>query len=93
MAASSVEIVQLPSAGLQRVTALAEIIWPVAFDGLIPAPEIPKIVEQIYAQAQLEADMDNGHIFWIAQVDGKDAAFCAAYREEGTVWLKKLYVV
>ena len=93
MAASSVEIVQLPGTGLPRVTALAEIIWPVAFDGLIPAPEIPEIVEQIYAAAQLEADMENGHVFWIAQVDGKDAGFCAAYKEEGTVWLKKLYVL
>ena len=87
------DIRQLSKPDLPRVTAIARVTWPVAFDGLIPAAEIPKIVETIYAPVQLEADMDNGHAFWIAQVDGKDAAFCAAFREDGTVWLKKLYVL
>lgn len=90
---SAPQITQLTRADLPRVAAIAEITWPVAFDGLIPAAEIPKIVEQIYSTAQLNADMDNGHVYWIAQVDGKDAAFCGAYREDDTVWLKKLYVL
>lgn len=93
MTTSTVEIVKLARADLPRVTALAEVIWPVAFDGLIPAAEIPKIVEKIYATAQLEDDVNNGHVYWIAQVNGRDAAFCGAYREGDTVWLKKLYVL
>ena len=31
--------------------------------------------------------------FVIAKVGGKDAAFCASYKEGGTIWLKKLYVL
>ena len=93
MTTSTVEIVKLARADLPRVTALAEVIWPVAFDGLIPAAEIPKMVEAIYAPAQLEDDMDNGHVFWIAKVDGRDAGFCGSFREGDTVWLKKLYIL
>ena len=86
-------ILPLMKADLPRVTAIARVTWPVAFHGLIPEAEIPKIVGTIYAQAQLEADMDNGHAFWIAQANVKDMAFCAAYREDDTIWLKKLYVL
>ena len=86
-------IVPLSRPDLPRVTAIAGVTWPIAFKGLIPDAEIPKIVEKIYSTTQLEADMDNGHAFWIAQVDGKDLAFCAAYKEDNTVWLKKLYVL
>ena len=91
--APAITITPLTRPDLPRVTAIARLTWPVAFDGLIPAAEIPKIVEAIYAPAQLEADMDNGHAFWIAVANGADAAFCAAYREGDTVWLKKLYVL
>lgn len=87
------DIAPLSKADLSRIAAIARVTWPVAFDGLIPAAEIPKIVGKIYSQDQLEADMDNGHAFWIAQANGKDMAFCAAYLEEGTIWLKKLYVL
>lgn len=93
MTTSTVEVMKLARADLPRVTALAEVIWPVAFDGLIPAAEIPKIVGKIYSTTQMEEDMNNGHVFWIAQVDGKDAAFCASFREGDTIWLKKLYVL
>lgn len=89
----AITVSPLTKPDLPRVTAIARVTWPVAFDGLIPAEEIPKIVETIYAQAQLEADMDNGHAFWIAQVAGEDMAFCAAYRDGETIWLKKLYVL
>jgi GNAT superfamily N-acetyltransferase len=87
------QILPLAKTDLPRVTAIARVTWPDAFHGLIPEAEIPKIVETIYSQPQLEADMDNGHAFWIAEADGKDAAFCAAYREDETIWLKKLYVL
>lgn len=90
---TSPQIVPLAKADLPRITAIARVTWPVAFDGLIPAAEIPKIVERIYSQDQLETDMDNGHAFWIARANGKDMAFCAAYREDDTIWLKKLYVL
>lgn len=93
MTQPAITISPLAKPDLPRVSAIARVTWPVAFEGLIPAEEIPKIVEAIYSAAQLEADMDNGHAFWIAKADGKDAAFCAAYREGDTIWLKKLYVL
>ena len=93
MTAPPADIFPLSRPDLPRVTALARVIWPHAFDGLIPADEIPKIVETLYAPTQLEADMEAGHAFWIAQVGGRDAGFCAAYKEDTTIWLKKLYIL
>lgn len=93
MTAPDIQILPLSRTDLPRVSAIARVVWPVAFDGLIPADEIPKIVDRIYSLAQLQQDMDDGHAFWIAKVGGKDAAFCASYKEGGTVWLKKLYVL
>lgn len=93
MTEPGIKIVPLSRADLPRVTAIARATWPIAFKGLIPDTEIPKIVEAIYAPAQLEADMDNGHVFWIARIENRDAAFCAAFKEGGTIWLKKLYVL
>jgi ribosomal protein S18 acetylase RimI-like enzyme len=93
MTAPDIQILPLSRTDLPRVSAIARVVWPVAFDGLIPADEIPKIVDRIYSLAQLGQDMDDGHDFWIAKVGGKDAAFCASYKEGGTIWLKKLYVL
>ncbi|MEZ5945533.1 MAG: GNAT family N-acetyltransferase [Hyphomonas sp.] len=87
------DIQRLSAPDLPRVAALARTIWPVAFEGLIPADEIPKIVDTIYSDAQLEADMEAGHAFWIARITGRDMGFCAAFREGETIWLKKLYIL
>jgi diamine N-acetyltransferase len=78
---------------LQRVRALAYDIWPEAYAGILSADRIPPMLAEIYSLETLAADMtERSHRYWLATVAGEDAGFASAYREEGRVWIKKLYV-
>jgi ribosomal protein S18 acetylase RimI-like enzyme len=90
----SVSIVKIDLADLPRVRALARRIWPECFAGILPADIISPMVEAIYDLDVLRADMEeDGHIYWIAQVDGDDAGYASAYREADRLWIKKLYLL
>jgi ribosomal protein S18 acetylase RimI-like enzyme len=89
-----VSITRIGLGDLPRVRALARRIWPECFAGILPADIIGPMVEAIYDLDALRADMqENGHIYWIAQVDGEDAGYCSAYREGDRLWIKKLYLL
>jgi len=78
---------------LPRVADLANRIWPEAFAGILPADRIPGMLAEIYALETLEADItERGHQYWLATRDAGDLGFASAYRAEGRVWIKKLYV-
>lgn len=79
---------------LPRVAELAYRIWPEAFAGILPADRIPGMLAEIYALETLEADIaERGHQYWLATHDGRDVGFASAYRAEGRVWIKKLYLL
>ena len=79
---------------LPRVAALAHRIWPEAFAGILPADRIPGMLAEIYALETLEADSaERGHQYWLATHDGRDVGFASAYRADGRVWIKKLYLL
>lgn len=87
-------ILPIGSADLPRVTALAHRIWPEAFAGILPAERIPGMLAEIYAPATLAADIaERGHQYWLATLDGRDVGFASAYRADGRVWIKKLYLL
>lgn len=78
---------------LPAVQALAHRIWPEVYDFLLSAEQTQNLLDAIYSLPQLEADMQAGHAFWLAEDDGGPFAFAAAYREGETLWLRKLYVL
>jgi ribosomal protein S18 acetylase RimI-like enzyme len=87
-------IVEIGSAELPRIRALAFAIWPEAYAGILPPDNIGAMLEDIYALETLAADIDErGHRYWIAAVDGADGGFVSAYREGDRVWIKKIYVL
>lgn len=87
-------IAPIDAAALPRVAALAHRIWPEAFDGILPADRIPGMLAEIYALETLTADIEQrGHLYWIAARGGDDLGFCSAYRADGRVWIKKLYLL
>jgi diamine N-acetyltransferase len=91
---ADVSIAKIGLAELPRVRALARRIWPECFAGVLPADIISPMVEAIYDLDVLRADMEeDGHIYWIAQVDGEDAGYASAYREADRLWIKKLYLL
>lgn len=90
---NTIQIVEIGAHELPRVQALAQVIWPEAFAGIIPAERIPGMLAEIYALETLTADMNGrGHRYWIATANGADAGFGSAYQDGDRVWIKKLYV-
>jgi diamine N-acetyltransferase len=78
---------------LQRVQTLAQEIWPEAYAGILPADRIPPMLAEIYSLETLAADItERSHRYWLATVAAEDAGFASAYREDGRIWIKKLYV-
>lgn len=86
-------ITPIGQADLDRVQRLAHEIWPEAFAGILPPERIPGMLAEIYALETLRADInERGHQYWLASGDAGDLGFASAYRAEGRVWIKKLYV-
>jgi ribosomal protein S18 acetylase RimI-like enzyme len=84
--------IELPD--LPRVAALAHRIWPEAFAGILPADRIPGMLAEIYDLQALQSDIsERRHQYWLAVHDGRDLGFASAYRAEGRVWIKKLYLL
>ena len=91
---STFEITPIDEPDLPRVAALAHRIWPEAFAGVLPAERIPGMLAEIYAPEALVADIEErGHRYWLATAAGRDLGYASAYRADGRVWIKKLYVL
>lgn len=91
---STFEITPIGETDLPRVSALAHRIWPEAFAGILPADRIPGMLAEIYAPETLAADIAaRGHHYWLATAEGQDLGYGSAYRADGRVWIKKLYVL
>ena len=81
-------------ADLPRVRDLAYRIWPEAFAGVLPAERIGPMVDEIYALETLRADItERGHQYWLAGTLEAELGFGSAYRADGRVWIKKLYLL
>ncbi len=79
---------------LPRVAALARRIWPEAFAAILPADRIVGMLDEIYALETLLADIgERGQQYWLASRDGQDLGYASAYRADGRVWIKKLYLL
>lgn len=91
---SEPSILNIDATALPRVAHLAHRIWPEAFAGILPADRIPGMLADIYALETLTADIvERGHQYWLATHEGRDVGFASAYRADGRVWIKKLYLL
>lgn len=91
---SAPQIIPADHKDLPRVTTLAHRIWPEAFAGILPAERIPGMLAEIYGPETLLADVaERGHQYWLAADGSRDLGFASAYRAEGRVWIKKLYLL
>ena len=91
---SEPSIIAIDERDLPRVAELAHRIWPEAFDGILPAERIPGMLAEIYGLETLRSDIvDRRHQYWLAVRNGRDLGFASAYRADGRVWIKKLYLL
>lgn len=91
---TSYEITPIGIEFLPRVAELAHRIWPEAFAGVLPVDRIPGMLAEIYALETLGTDIsERQHQYWLATAAGRDVGFASAYRADGRVWIKKLYLL
>src|SRR5262245_41152435 len=79
---------------LTTVEQLARAIWPVAYEGIVPPPQLAYMLDLIYNNASLRDQLENQHhTFLMVEQDGKPVAF-AAYSTiaPGVSKLHKIYV-
>ena len=87
------DIRALAATDLPLVIDLAYRIWPKAYAGVLSPEEIDNILGAIYTPSNLNAEMAAGHRFWAAYEGAAALGFASGYRNDETVWLKKLYVL
>lgn len=75
------------------VIELSKAIWPVAYAGVLTPEQIGNLLLRIYSPENLAQEMAAGHRFWLAERQGAPLGYASGYREGGSIWLKKLYVL
>lgn len=78
-------------AQLEAVRHLAQDIWPKAYRHIIGPDKVDSLLADLYALEALEAEMAQGHQFWIARYNDYDVAYASAYQEKDRLYLRKLY--
>lgn len=69
-------------------------VWPQTYIPIIGAQQVAYMLEQFYAPASLQHQMDNGHTFIICSYNEVPAAFASfSETEPGIVKLHKLYIL
>jgi GNAT superfamily N-acetyltransferase len=77
---------------LSHVIMLAHRIWPVSYAGILTPEQIDNMLTRIYTHENLQSEMQQGHEFWVAYNDIKPVGYASAFRDDDSIWIKKLYV-
>jgi ribosomal protein S18 acetylase RimI-like enzyme len=91
-AANAVTVRPALERDLPLIASLASHIWPICFSGILTQEQIRNILKRIYSLQNLKQETLYGHRFWITSVLGQPVGYVSAYKEKGTIWLKKLYL-
>ncbi len=78
---------------LDLVVDLSQRIWPIAYAGILAPGQIDNLLTRIYSPDNLAQEIADGHRFWLAERKAAPLGYASGYREGGTIWLKKLYVL
>jgi GNAT superfamily N-acetyltransferase len=60
---------------LDLITALSAQIWPIAYKEIITQEQIKYMLNTMYSQEALEQNLSDGHVFLIAERDGKSVGY------------------
>jgi GNAT superfamily N-acetyltransferase len=60
---------------LHLVTELSAQIWPTAYKEIITQEQIKYMLNTMYSQEALEQNLSDGHVFLIAELDGKPIGY------------------
>lgn len=78
---------------IDSIEAMARIVWPETYNGMIPDGQADYMVERFQTAEAVSRQMSEGYVYDIARIGGKDVGY-SAYRLEGALLsVSKLYVL
>lgn len=79
---------------LYVVRDLAMVIWPRLYRNVVSPVQMDAIISALFDLDTLEEDMDvRGHLYWVAEINGKPVGFLSAASDHGHVSVYKVYVL
>ena len=79
-----------------RAKAIAEKAWPPTYSGIIPAAQIPYMIERMYSPSAIREAAAAGTPYYLLQADGTDAGVCSIDLRpaaDGSSELHKIYLL
>lgn len=78
---------------MQQVQQLARSIWPAAYASILRPEQVQNMLERIYSLDNLRQEVEKGHRFFLAWEAAQPLGYASSYKDDNTVWVKKLYVL
>lgn len=79
---------------IERVAALAEIVWHEHFTTIISSGQIDYMVEKFQSAAALTDQIrEKGYQYYLLQYDGEDVGYTGFHKEDESIFLSKLYLL
>lgn len=90
-----ISIHKASTADIPLIRSLAEVVFPATYTPLLPAGQVPFMMEWMYSEESLRRQMmEKGHIYYVAYREGRAVAYLSIQFEgEHVFHLQKLYVL
>lgn len=84
-------------AGIEQcdlIKSMAEIVFPYTYEQILSSTQIEYMMQWMYSSQSLRQQMNEGHIYFIAYLDGEAVGYVSLQQEdEHTFYLQKIYVL
>lgn len=78
----------------ELIRSISERTWPSTYGHIISQEQISFMLDWMYSDESLAAQFDQGHQFYVANLNGENIGFCSVSAEEDHSYkLNKLYVL
>ncbi|MDR0843944.1 MAG: GNAT family N-acetyltransferase [Tannerella sp.] len=78
----------------EYIHSLAEIVFPATYREILSPEQLDYMMDWMYAPDSIRQQMDKGHVFMIASIDGTDCGYASVEQQAIDLFhLQKLYVL
>jgi N-acetylglutamate synthase-like GNAT family acetyltransferase len=79
---------------IPAIQHIAEKTWPATYGSILSQEQFDYMMDMMYSTESLAEQMNNGHQFYVAELDGTTFGFASVSKEANGVFkLNKLYVI
>ena len=76
------------------IRSLALVAFPATYKNILTSEQIEYMLDWMYSPASLLKQFENGHIYHIAEFDGRACAYTSVEKQGDTLWhLQKIYIL